>query len=495
MTSRYVVIKNAIANVARGGAAAIVALLLPPFLTSALSPDRYSAWALLLQLSAYVFYLDFGLQTAVARFFAQSVEKSDLPRRDQIVNSAFVLLTVAGAIAFVVILGVSALLPHLFHQVPSSLLGELRSSLILLSASLCIGLPASVFTGMLIGMQRNEFPALAIGGAKLASGLCLILAVRYTGSLIALALIAAFWNILSYALQYVACRKLLREVRLSLTLVTRKVTRELVSYCASLSAWSVGMLLVTGLDLTIVGYVSFKDVGPYSVAATLVTFVAGINSAVFSALITPTAVIHARQEHRQLGDLVIRTTRLGIYLTAALIVPLIMGAQPLLTAWVGPRYANLAAPLLQILLLANLIRLTGSPYSVAIIGTGQQRLVVMSPLVEGAVNLIASVIGAFYFGVIGVAAGTLIGALAGMLFVVLYNVPRTREIQMTLRDYGLGAIGRATLMITPLVLSVVLSLLLANGLIISGIIASGALLSTALIIISEGIWPNRRYAA
>ena len=70
-------LKNALANVFRGGAAAVVAVVLPSFLARLMSTSAYGAWLLILQLSAYVGYLDFGIQTAVGRFVAHSNERGD----------------------------------------------------------------------------------------------------------------------------------------------------------------------------------------------------------------------------------------------------------------------------------------------------------------------------------------------------------------------------------------------------------------------------------
>jgi O-antigen/teichoic acid export membrane protein len=62
--SQITLVKNAFANVCRGGAAALVMLLMPPFLTRILSKDAYGAWLLILQLATYVSLLDFGIQIA-----------------------------------------------------------------------------------------------------------------------------------------------------------------------------------------------------------------------------------------------------------------------------------------------------------------------------------------------------------------------------------------------------------------------------------------------
>ena len=74
MRVRATVIKNALANVMRGGATAVVSLVLPHFLVRSLDRDRFAAWSLMLQIAAYASYLDFGLQTAVARYVAHFTE-------------------------------------------------------------------------------------------------------------------------------------------------------------------------------------------------------------------------------------------------------------------------------------------------------------------------------------------------------------------------------------------------------------------------------------
>jgi phosphotransferase system glucose/maltose/N-acetylglucosamine-specific IIC component len=68
------------------------------------------------------------------------------------------------------------------------------------------------------------------------------------------------------------------------------------------------------------------------------------------------------------------------------------------------------------------------PYSTLLLGTGQQSKVIASPLAEGITNLIASVVGAYFLGAIGVAIGTLIGSFVSVGLHWFYNMPRTASI-------------------------------------------------------------------
>ena len=87
----------------------------------------------------------------------------------------------------------------------------------------------------------------------------------------------------------------------------------------------------------------------------------------------------------------------------------------ILRVWVGPVYAAHGALYLRILVIANMIRLSATPYSVLLMGTAQQKLAIGSPVFEGLTNLVVSLIGGYWFGAIGVAVGTLIGAIVGVL--------------------------------------------------------------------------------
>ena len=83
---------------------------------------------------------------------------------------------------------------------------------------------------------------------------------------------------------------------------------------------------------------------------------------------------------------------------------------------------NLVFP---ILLAATCLRLITLLYSLAVIAANVQHRIIFSPLLEGVVNLVSSIALAYWLGAIGVAIGTLIGAIICVLFAALYNISRT----------------------------------------------------------------------
>ena len=428
---KWVIIKNAFANVIRGSAAALVAIVLPPFLTRWMSPDAFGSWSLVLQLSAFVGYLDFGIQTAVGRFVAHSGETGDMSYRDRMVSTSTLVLVSAGILGVVGTVVLAVFMPHLFHQMPAQLLNDSRTALILVGTSLALGLPFSIFNGIFVGLQRYEIPAMVIGISRLISAAVLILIVRSGGNLTKMAAGMAAVNLASYGLQYVLYRRHAPRIQFSGSVVSRKACRELFDYSFSLSVWSFATLLVTGLDIALVGVFDFRYVAYYTAAATLITFILGLQNAIFNAMIPAAAVLEARNDTIELGRILLSTTRYGMFLLLASGVPLLIATRPILSLWVGSDYANHADMILKVLVAANIIRLSAVPYAMLLIGTGQQRLVTVSPLIEGFSNLAVSVVAGLVFGAVGVAIGTLVGSAIGILCNFVLNLPRSTRITVS----------------------------------------------------------------
>lgn len=451
---RTTLVKNSLANLVRLFASALVALVLPHFLTRALDHDRFAAWALMLQVAAYVNYLDLGLQTAVARYFAQALERGDAEYGNKVVNTAFLLLSASAAVALLAICCVLFSLPHLLHRAPGPLLQELRGAILILAVLTALLLPLSTFTGVLIGHCRNDVPAISIAVSRLLGAVLVVFAVSHTQSLPVLATVIGGCNLAGGVAQYFMARKLLPMMRIASSLTSRKMSAELARYCSTLTVWSLCMLLVGGLDVTIVGHYDFAAVGSYSIATMLIAFLTGINNSVYGALLAPLAILNERGQLRHIGSLVIAVTRITTFIDISAVLAVYLIGDPLLRLWVGPAYATQALPILKILVIANAIRLVGAPLSAALVATNQQHYGLSGAIVEGISNFALSIGGAMFIGAIGVAYGTLAGSCISILWVLLLMI-RWLKTPIASRD-GLILNGciRPALCLLPMILFV-----------------------------------------
>lgn len=445
-----IILKNAAANVMRGAATAVVALALPHFLTRALSPDAYSAWSLMIQIAAIASYLDFGLQSAVARHVAQLAECGEDARLNSLMNTAVAMLAGAAGLALFAMIVLLWQVPFLMHGIPPALVHEFRIAAALLSLATCAQLPLSAFTGLLIGLHRNEYPALAIGGSRMVGAVAAIAAGYATHSLIVLAVCVGVANLMGGWAQMIAAHRLMNSLRLNLLVADWKTAAGLARYCAGLTVFSFGVFLVNGIDLAVVGHFQFEAVGYYSVATALITCYIGLGAAVINALMTPMAALFARGDLERIRATVLLATRWTVAANAFLIALVFVYGEPMLTVWVGSFYARPAFLIFRVLIVAQAIRLVGGTFGVMLVATGQQRHGTEGAAVEGVVSLLASLAGAAWLGPIGVALGTLAGTVTGLLWILARTMLHAQAVPLARRDFLIEGVLRPLLCCIPL---------------------------------------------
>lgn len=179
------------------------------------------------------------------------------------------------------------------------------------------------------------------------------------------------------------------------------------------------MILISNVDLTIVGHFNFVAVGPYSVATTLTTFLYGLNATVCAAFYAPIAVMEQRGDQAGIRTGLERLTLFTSLINMAVIVANYLSGKLLLTLWVGAAYVPQTFPILEVLLAANAIRLVANPFAAGVIATGRHKALISGTVIEAAVNLPLSILGAVLMGPIGVAYGTLVGAIVGVLWILI----------------------------------------------------------------------------
>lgn len=449
-------LKNALANVVSGASSALVALSLPFALSRSLSKGEFGAWALALQIASYTAFFGFGIQTAVGRFIAVSQEKSDFRYGFSILSSAFFVLCVMALVATSFSIAGALTLPHFFPAWPQDLLRAGSQALLVIGPSLAIGLPLTAINGYFVGLQRNDIPAATIGFSRLFLVIAVVAAAYSTKNLYAMAAAYAVVNLITYAVQWEIFRRVAGKGSLSISAVTRSTLTALGGYCASLTVWSVAMLMVNGLSTLLVGRFEFSATALFSSSQNMITVLAGIQQALFSPILAVASGMFARNARNELDGLFIRSSRLSLLLLLLVGSAAALASGPIMRVWLGPSYVHEGHSVLQLLILANIVRLSLTPYALLLLATGQHRLCLASALGEGLVNLSVSIVAGQHFGAIGVALGTLVGGCFGVGMHYFYNMPRTQAVCLDRRTWLLRSIIKSLSCFLPIIPAIIL---------------------------------------
>jgi O-antigen/teichoic acid export membrane protein len=419
----------------------LVALVLPAYLTHHLPIATYGAWVLILQLSAYVSFLDFGVQTGVAKFVAEYEARGDNAGAGQRATAGLVIMGIAGTIGITLTLLLAWQVPRLFADMPAYLYGDVRTSVRLIGTSLSFGLFCSVFSAIFLGLQRYVVPMTILIVNRIAFTAAVLMAVIFHGSLATMGAAVALINIFTGLLQIGVWKKLANRIRINFSSIDSTMMKQMLEYCLVLAIWSAAMLCISGLDVTIVGHYDFKRTGYYSIATLPNNLMLMILSAALGPLLPATSALSTKRTPKELGQLLARTTRYTTILLLLTGLTLLVGGYPILKLWVGTEYAQHCLPLLRILVLANILRNLCLPYATMVIAVGRQRAATASAISEAVVNLGSSIYFASRLGALGVAYGTLLGAAVGIAMHFILSMRYT---------YGILAIGRKELLVKSL---------------------------------------------
>src|SRR5271154_5386757 len=241
MSQTRLVLRGSVSNIIRLVLSTLIAFILPPFLVRHLPQAEYSAWVLIIQLSAYVNLLDFGLQTAIAKFVAEHHATGDKEANYRLVSTSVVALSTAALIGAGVVCIMVWGLPQLFHQMPSHLLHDVRVGLLIVGLSSAFSLPFSPFLAVFTGLQDYVFPTAVTSISKIASAAALIVLLLLHGTLVQLAGAIAICNLTTAIAQWAVWRRFARErVAFTFPLFDRGSAAKLTKFGGALAIWTLG---------------------------------------------------------------------------------------------------------------------------------------------------------------------------------------------------------------------------------------------------------------
>jgi O-antigen/teichoic acid export membrane protein len=446
------ILSNAFANIARQASAFLVVLVLPPLLVRSLDRSTYAIWLLILQIASYITLIDNGIQNVAARYVALERETNGAAGVARVITNAVTLLGLVAGITIALFVAGSPALAWLLPSQPPDLLVSAEHALQITAVVSALALPMAALAGMFVGDQRSGVNALAATTGKVVGSAGVAWVALRHGGLVAMAVAMAAGTVLQ-SLLYVSAARFRQTAELfAWRLVQRSYLAEIFTFSIGMMVSQLAGLLISGMDLPMVSAFDFPQAAFYGLALTASNLLLVPFGALTGPLMPIVTSVHARGDARRLGDTVIEITRWGNVLLGLLVLFLGMSLPALLHWWVRQDYAMHALPLAEILIAAQAIRLSCALYSMTGFSAGKQKQMLISPVGEGLVNLLCSFIGAKWLGAPGVALGSVVGALTGVLLQLFVNLKRTQDvIEMDVNSFLLRGILKPLLSLVPVV--------------------------------------------
>ena len=176
---------------------ALIGLVLLPFNVHHLGQSAYGLWMLTASLTTYFSVLDLGFGGSIVKFVAQYRAQRDVNGLNDIASTLFVIFSVMGIIAYG-IFGLLALnISHVFSLSPEQL-STGRSLMLIIGVYVSLGLPFSIFGGIINGFQRYDLNNVVGVGSSVVVATVNVLMLLAGASLVQLVIVTTAIRIATY---------------------------------------------------------------------------------------------------------------------------------------------------------------------------------------------------------------------------------------------------------------------------------------------------------
>jgi O-antigen/teichoic acid export membrane protein len=400
--------RNALANVGGTLVGLVVGFVTMPLVVHHLGPTQFGLWVLATGIVGYVGVLDLGLAPTLVNE-AASLLVHDAPearrRLGETASTIFALYGALGALAGLGLVAVGAVAGSLFH-VAADDLATFRGVLLVIGLQTALGLPMSVWNGLLSGLQAFHVVN-AIGAATtLARGVLTVALVLAGYGLVALVTASFAVTCLAWTASWWCVRRRVPGLRVRIGGFRRTRLREIGRFSAAMVVWTLAGAALHQLDRVLIGVVlPVASLTTYEVGARLANYSRAVLHSWLSIVMPATSAMVARGERRRLRALYLRSTRYLLVSYGGVALALTGLGAPLVRLWMGDGFADGYA-VMALLVAGSLVQSQTVVAHVMLPAMGEIRVFTRFMAVYPVVTATCAIAGILAGGLVGLAAGT-----------------------------------------------------------------------------------------
>jgi O-antigen/teichoic acid export membrane protein len=335
-----------------------------------------------------------------------------------VIATALRLYLLAGLIATALSVGLAASFTDLF-KVPAGEEATVRALVVLVGVALGLSIAFSPATAVLRGLQRFEHYNVVVTFGALLGAVLAVVVLLAGGGLLGLAIAGVASIAGTQVVTLVALRHAGAGDVYGYRGATRDAARRVIRFSGAIFAVQVaGRLSLKADEILIAAFMTVAAVTPYAIARKLRGMAQTLGEQFMAVLFPLAAELDATGDRERLRAAFLAGTRVSLALMVPVGLTLIVLADIVVAAWVGPGFPE-ATPVLRLLMVAALVDAALWPAGYILQGMGRNRLLALVGVGTAIANIVLSIALIPAFGLVGVALGTLIPATVDALFVVL----------------------------------------------------------------------------
>lgn len=396
---------------------ALIGLVVLPFNVHHLGQSAYGLWMLTASLTTYFSVLDLGFGGSIVKFIAQYRARRDVNGLNDIASTLFVIFSAMGVVAYTIFVLLAINITHVFSLSPEQV-STGRSLMLIIGVYVSLGLPFSLFGGVINGFQRYDLNNLVGVGSSIVVAIVNVVMLLMGASLVQLVMATTAVRIATYFIYRLNAYAVFPALRVRPSHFQWSRLRELTGFSVYVSIIDWSNKLNYTIDAIVIGaYVSSAAVALWTVPQRLAEMLQRLTNQLNGVLFPVVVDSDAGNRPDRLRAIFVQGTRLSLVSVVPLAAALALLADPLIRAWVGPKFVDSIA-VAQILICCVAIRVGNATATTVLKGAGQHRLLAFTNAGTACGNIALSLLWIRHYGLIGQAMGTLVPVAAAAIFIL-----------------------------------------------------------------------------
>ncbi|MGD0568940.1 MAG: polysaccharide biosynthesis C-terminal domain-containing protein [Candidatus Sulfotelmatobacter sp.] len=399
------IIKNVGSSWFALGVNILVGIFLSPFILHRLGDAAFGIWVLIFSLTGFYGIFDFGIRSSIIRYVSKFTATHDHDELNGLINTAMFTYTCVGALSQVITLVGCIYVDRVFHVLPQ-FQSTARWLLFVVGTSVALGFPLGVFGGMLEGLQKFYI----LNWTSVVSSLLrVVLIVFYLNRGAGLLTVAVITVSLPLLASFVRAALALRflPVTFSWKYVERNSFRHMASYSGVTFMIIVASRLRFKTDALVIGkFLGAAAITYFYAGSRLVDYSGEVVSSLAQIFVPMSSQSDASGNMNRLRKIFVAGNRACAFTTLPMAAVFIILGKSVIEVWVGKKYVAQGYPVLLTLIGPYTLMLVQSASSRILFGMSKHGKFAAVTLIEGAANLILSILLVRPFGILGDALGT-----------------------------------------------------------------------------------------
>lgn len=432
-------LKNSLSNVVMRFLNIAVVFIMSPIIIRSLGKHDYGLWEIVNSVIGYMGLIEFGIFPAIVRYVAKFNALNDREKLNQIYSSFFVIFISIGALCSIIIIGFAFFYPEILSV---NGLSEKKYTLFLLIVAFKTfqAFPGHVIQGFYEGFQKYNF----INCVNAVQIIILNIIAYYLFSkgygLNAFALVTGvFYTIKIAFLWAMLSLPGYGRFRIKRTDINKDLIKEL--YIFGFKSFMLGLTgrIAFQTDSIVIGVFLGPAMVPfYVIPVNLISKIKEIMMTITLGFMPHFSELYAKENKSEIIRSYFVYSRYAVGIAFVLLLGALFLGGPFINIWIGPEYVEKGRAILYIMSIAFFIPLLNPFQGRLLTSMGCHGLLVKVAFPAAILNLLLSIVFLHYYGIVGVALGTLIPAVMAEPF-ILYQVAKLTGFKMV--DYIYKVLG------------------------------------------------------